>query len=229
MNNRKYLLILGLISTAYIPNAKADLVQCLACSAGTYGKNGKCIKCEKGYYSDNTASTSCKKCNAGTYSSTEGASSCSTCTKGTYSYDGASSCTTCPAGSYCFNGIKQTCEPGTYSSSGASSCSLCPNGQYSSNWGASSCDTCPSTETVKCYKKECSESYIDQWCWNDYHNKGHSSGDCDKYCRKCKKYVDKEKRSYTIKYEVNSEKTQCVEVSRSGQCAYDEHSDYRKY
>ncbi|MDE6224353.1 MAG: hypothetical protein K2M23_02645, partial [Alphaproteobacteria bacterium] len=75
MNNRKYLLILGLISTAYIPNAKADLVQCLACSAGTYGKNGKCIKCEKGYYSDTLASTSCKKCNAGTYSNS-GDTSC---------------------------------------------------------------------------------------------------------------------------------------------------------
>lgn len=114
MNNRKYLLILGLISTAYIPNAKADLVQCLACSAGTYGKNGKCIKCEEGYYSDNTASTSCKKCNAGTYSNS-----------------GDTSCTDCPTGYKCPDGKKIQCEEGTVSkTTGGKRCSACKDREY---------------------------------------------------------------------------------------------------
>ncbi|MGN0929518.1 MAG: hypothetical protein ACI4N3_02665 [Alphaproteobacteria bacterium] len=113
MNNRKYLLILGLISTTYSPTAKADLIQCIACPAGTYGINGECKNCAEGYYSDTMASTSCKKCNAGTYSN-EG-----------------KSCEPCPIGYKCPDGKKIQCEAGTVSiTTKNTSCSLCPEGSY---------------------------------------------------------------------------------------------------
>ena len=84
MKLNKTLGILSTLSLGIIPTlTKADLFQCLACPAGTYG---------------NGTSTSCTPCKTGTYAPS-GSSSCKACPTGQYQNEtGQGSCKACPTG-----------------------------------------------------------------------------------------------------------------------------------
>ena len=147
----------------------------------------------------------CKACSQGTYAAA-GASSCTTCSAGTYSYAGAASCTPCPAGEY-------------QDASGQSSCKRCPDGQYQPNSGSSSCLSCTSTTEYCDYKYTERECKTDQNCvtgCSGISGNGMSLKDCEKACYKCKDGPTKTAPGHIdITRKPNSDKTGCVEVSRS--------------
>lgn len=135
MNNKKYLFLLGLLSITYPPTAKADLLQCTPCPAGTYGKGGKCIDCEAGTYSDTIGSTSCKQCAEGK-TSDKRATSCKDLTCPSGRYKSGNFCLACPDGHYCINNVKTQCAPFTYrkgSLLGGSSCENCEEGYFATS------------------------------------------------------------------------------------------------
>ena len=75
------------------------------CSKGTYFKDGECIPCAKGSYSDEIGPGECKLCEAGYFSDTVGADNenfCKPCPYGTFNQKpGESRCYDCPYGSSC--------------------------------------------------------------------------------------------------------------------------------
>lgn len=56
---------------------------CIACSKGTYGKDGQCLPCPAGQYNDGSKQW-CSFCPPGRYNNKTGSSSCRRCPKGTY-------------------------------------------------------------------------------------------------------------------------------------------------
>merc|ERR1711871_1191730 len=112
------------------------------CRPGTYLKDGKWEKCDKGEYNDKIGQTSCKNCADGTFAKHKGSVTCSTCPDG-----------------YVTDAAKETCRPcfnGTYMGTNKQQCQNCKNYQYT-DWegnldnngrrnGVTVCLTCPAGE-----------------------------------------------------------------------------------
>ena len=127
MKLNKTLGILSTLSLGIIPTlTKADLFQCIACPAGTYG---------------NGTSTSCTPCKIGTYAPS-GSSSCKACPTGQYQNEtGQGSCKACPTGQIvnasktgCINIGDLTLDNFTQIASGTAGSASCPTGTLQPGW-----------------------------------------------------------------------------------------------
>ena len=107
----------------YRPN---DNGGCSPCPIDSYGSDGtNCYRCQTGYTTNKTGSTSCDICEEGYYS------------------DNGVCRPHCQAGYYWDGSNCQICAPGSYSSKGSLSCTACSRNSYQPSAGQSTCISCP--------------------------------------------------------------------------------------
>ncbi len=88
----------------YKCNCVCSKYTCSPCPIGwssSGGINAKCLKCEKGKYSNAPGLSTCKGCEPGKYQPSSGEKECKICGRGKYSLHNQTSCTNCPK--YTFN------------------------------------------------------------------------------------------------------------------------------
>lgn len=113
----------GVCQPGYRPN---DNGGCSPCPIDSYGSDGtNCYRCQTGYTTNKTGSTSCDICEEGYYS------------------DNGVCRPHCQAGYYWDGSNCQICAPGSYSSKGSLSCTACSRNTYQPSAGQSTCISCP--------------------------------------------------------------------------------------
>jgi hypothetical protein len=146
--------------------------ECLACGAGTFGKDGKnqCYDCPIGYArkADDTNLTMCSQCNKGEETLKVGSISCQNCDVGQFG-SAPGTCLSCTKGQYqdtkgsaeaclpCLNGKvndkKSSCIPCAVGKRGGTpgdgfGCLDCEPGKFSGITGAASCTLCNNGRVV---------------------------------------------------------------------------------
>ena len=107
--------------------------KCSQCGKGHFEENGRCVKCDPGFYQDKVGQkgrNSCKPCPAGHVSGSPGAERCSPCPPGKFQ-EGSNriSCRLCNKGYH---------QP----SAGQTSCTICPANKYQDQKGQTYCKNC---------------------------------------------------------------------------------------
>lgn len=135
-------------------------IDCVACAAGEFSRDGQCVSCPDDSYSLGGVAPSCIKCPNGRRRSSDRGDrcscagyfalgrgmkngNCSVCQPGTSSNAFMTACVKCPKGKYApgrGNIACLTCPPGTWTPrAGASSCTKCPPGTSSYGKGDAVC------------------------------------------------------------------------------------------
>ena len=107
--------------------------KCSQCGKGHFEENGRCVKCDPGFYQDKVGQkgrNSCKPCPAGHVSGSPGAERCSPCPPGKFQ-EGSNkiSCKECDKGYH-------------QKSAGQTSCTICPANEYQDQKGQKYCKDC---------------------------------------------------------------------------------------